>query len=487
MKNNSNFQFILTVVITLIIHLFLLFQNMFAASFFGISSQMDAYNIAFNITTFIFSFFAVSVTTVLIPSLNNKNSTNASNTFITIFAVIVLILVCAIFLFSHSITNIVFDNPLIPNIVFILTVGFLFKAFTGILIAIFQVNNSFVIPKLIQAISAVIVVILLLFTNGQSIMYYSIAISLGFIVEFFVNLYLLKKQNINYRYKITFDLKNQEFRSMMVNFFPVFFSTALYQIMLLINITIAENLGEGNVSILTYSNQLYGMVNALLIVNLLAFMFPKLVKLISSNNSVSIAKLEDYIIVALTLMTFIVIEFYLHGRDAIAILFQRGLFDASVTDIVFDLSFLYFLLLPFGAVRDLFYRYFYADNDTFTPFRNSIVVSIINIVLSIILSNFFGLFGIVLGTVIAGIFSLIMIILKFKKKYNAIFNLKVITIECIKVIVIGCLIILIGKFIFGYFMDYNIIIRNLFLIPFSSILFFGLLFLFKGRLFSIRI
>lgn len=460
---------------------------MIAAADFGISNQMDAYNISFNITTFIFSFFSVSVTTVLIPSMANKKSLTGTNTFITFFASVVLFIVFVIFLFGPKLLNIFYHNTLISTILLILTVGFLFKAFTGVLIAIYQVNDNFVLPKIIQALSALVVVVLLLFNGTQAILYYSAMISLGFIVEFFINLILLKKKNINYHYSFSLDFKDKEFRIMFFNFIPIFFSTALFQTMLLINVLIAERLGTGNVSILTYGNQLFAMVNSLLVVNILAILFPKLVRLITSDKKASIVKLEEYMIVVLTLMIFILAEFYLHGRDALVILFERGLFDASATEIVFQLSLIYFLLLPFGAVRDLFYRYFYADNDTKTPFKNSIIVSILNIALSIILSINFGIYGIVLGTVIAGILSVIMIIIRFKKKYNALFSIKVITIEIFKLIVIGCMVIGLEKLVFGYFAELYIIIRNLLLIPFSSILFFGLLYIFKGRIFTIRI
>lgn len=487
MKNSSNFQLNLTIIITLLIHLFLLLQNMFAAYYFGISSQMDAYNIAFNITTFIFSFFAVSVTTVLIPSLNN-NSTNASNTFITTFGIVVLLIVLLIFLLIEKVTTIFFHNSTIPNIVYILTIGFIFKAFTGIIIAFFQFNNSFVTPKLVQAFSAVLVVTILFFADLSNIIYFSIAISLGFIVEFFINILLIKRKKIDYKYKIKLELKNKEFRRMMANFFPIFFSTALYQVMLLINIAIAENLGDGNVSILTYSNQLFGMINALLVVNLLTFLFPKLVKLISINKESSIAKLEDYIIIAITIMSFTFIAFFIHGKDVITIIFQRGLFDSSVTEVVYSLSVLYFLLLPIGAVRDLFYRYFYADNDTFTPFKNSIIVSILNISLSVVLSKYFGLYGIVIGTVLAGMLSLIMIVVRFKKKYHdSIFNIKMLFVESIKLVFIGCLLIVTWDLLNPYYVNFNIYSRILFFLPLSTIFFFSFLFVMRGKFFSIRV
>ncbi|MCP1493986.1 putative peptidoglycan lipid II flippase [Peribacillus frigoritolerans] len=480
-KNNLTSQFLMTICSTLLLQFFLLYQNVIAASNFGISYKMDAYNISFNITTFIFSFFAVSVTTVLVPALIKNNNSKGVNTFITVFGILVLFVVLLIVVGGNKVAPIFGQNPLVSTLLIILSCGYLFRAFTGIFIAIFQVNHSFVLPKMIQAVTAMVVVLFLIIKEDQSIIYYSIVISLGFFMEFIVQVVFLKIKKIKYSYKVTFDLKNKEFKNMVVNFFPLFFSTALFQVTILINIFIATKLGTGSVSLLTYSTQLYGMVNSLLVVNLLAIMFPKLVRLISNNKKESRNTLEKYIILLITIMIYILTEFIIHGRDMIAILFERGLFDTNVTNSVYSLSILYFILLPIGAVRDLFYRYFYGDNDTKTPFRNSILISIINIFLSIILSIYFGIFGIVLGTVLSGTLSMFLIYLRFRKKYNVHLNVTRIIIELLK--------LLFAMVIVGLLMKQLLMLglENLLLIPISTIIFFLTLYLLKGRVFSIRI
>ena len=70
---------------------------------------------------------------------------------------------------------------------------------------------------------------------------------------------------------------------------------------------------------------------------------------------------------------------------------------------------LYMLGIPINSMRDLMYRYFYAKGDTITPFKNSLIVSILNILISIILSGYMQVNGIILGTVITSYISFIMI------------------------------------------------------------------------------
>lgn len=67
---------------------------------------------------------------------------------------------------------------------------------------------------------------------------------------------------------------------------------------------------------------------------------------------------------------------------------------------VYICTLIYIFGLPINAFRDLIYRYFYARGDTLTPFRNSLLISFFNIIISVILARFIDIYGIVLGTVI---------------------------------------------------------------------------------------
>src|SRR5690606_28280281 len=126
--------------------------------------------------------------------------------------------------------------------------------------------------------------------------------------------------------------------------------------------------------------------------------------------------------------------FYSIGREGISILFERGEFTSENTTKVFLVSLILSISLPSNGLRDLMYRYFYINKDTYTPFKNSIVVSLINITLSIILSIFIGLPGVVLGTVLASFLSLVFISIKFKNKFQIHFNINTFIFENGKII-----------------------------------------------------
>ena len=111
------------------------------------------------------------------------------------------------------------------------------------------------------------------------------------------------------------------------------------------------------------------------------------------------------------------------------------------------------------------YRYFYALGDTITAAKNSVLVGIINIVISILLSMWIGLYGIVLGTIIASAVSLIAILIKFKR----IIGFEIVFSNVIKTYVSSELVMIASMFIVFITKKYVSIQSNI-----ISILIFGI-------------
>lgn len=137
-------------------------------------------------------------------------------------------------------------------------------------------------------------------------------------------------------------------------------------------------------------------------------------------------------------------------------------------------------------MRDLIYRYFYVKGDTLTPFKNSITVSLLNIIMSLILSNFFGVYGIVLGTMITSYISLLMIIIKFIKKYGFKYNKRSFFAENSKVLIITMVSILIVGYIKKYLAVQSEVLNIMFYVPISLFIFITLLYLLKSKVFRIN-
>lgn len=220
------------------------------------------------------------------------------------------------------------------------------------------------------------------------------------------------------------------------------------------------------------------LINTVILSNIMTYFYPKIAKDI--NNEDGQKKLFDLGIYIIGIMVFMVVGFITVGRDAIVVLYERGNFTSSVTSTVYMCTLIYVLGLPINAFRDLIYRYFYAKGDTLTPFRNSLLISFLNIVISIILARFIGIYGIVLGTLITSYMSLGIILFKFSRKFGFNYNKKLFVIRNTMICGIA-LITLVGVFVIrGGFSDLGSLM-NLILYGVCTILIYtcGILFLSK--------
>ena len=230
----------------------------------------------------------------------------------------------------------------------------------------------------------------------------------------------------------------------------------------MIDTIIASRLDTGKLTVLNYSNQIANMVNTILIGNLLLYSYPKIVAKIEDNGNQKI--FWEQVGVFHLIVCLIIAGFISVGQEGITVLFQHGKFSSDASNAVFIGSFIYIAGQQINIVRDLIYRYFYAKGDTKTPAGNSVLVSITNIVLSIILVRVIGFYGIALGTVGASLLSLVVIMVNFKKKIG----FEVSLVKIIKPLAKNIIVMIITIFVTNLSKNYWAIDNEIF-----SILFYG--------------
>ena len=118
------------------------------------------------------------------------------------------------------------------------------------------------------------------------------------------------------------------------------------------------------------------------------------------------------------LVCLIVIGFISVGREFIGLLYEHGEFSSQAATSVYICMSIYVFDQQNNIVRDLVYRYFFAFGETKITVKNGVITSTVNIIFSLILSQFLGVYGIILGTYVAGLVSLCCIILRLKKTYG---------------------------------------------------------------------
>lgn len=445
-------KLVLMVTLSCVTQIMMLMKSSIVAGTFGISSDMDSYNFANSISTFILSFVTAGVSTIVIPCYVKKTERKSINTFLTIILFGMVITTAFVLLLRNQIISLITEQNddfvnMTGNIVTILVIANLFSIFTSITSAYFQYVDKFNLPKIIALFSQVAVIVSVMMFSNITILQYAIIVGFGIVLNSVIDVLFAIKAG--WCYKPAFDVKDVETKKMICTFIPMLFGSGVYQLSLLIDSSIASRLNTGAITLLNYSNQISSMINTLLVSNLLTYFYPKLVKDIKQNKNQHCFWEKTMFLHAI--MCLVVAGYTVIGHEGIALLFEHGKFDADATSSVFTLGFVYILSQPMNVVRDLIYRYFYSFDDTKSVTFNSTLATAVNIVFSLLLIHFIDVYGIVLGTAISSLISLITIMFRFKKKYGYGENVCRIIVQYIRTIlitIVSILVVLMTKHLF---------------------------------------
>ncbi|MBQ9801544.1 MAG: polysaccharide biosynthesis C-terminal domain-containing protein [Clostridia bacterium] len=405
---------------------------------FGVSAEMDAYNFANSIVTFVLSFVIAGVSTVVIPCYVKKEKKQYVDSFITIVFGAVFVASLGIVIFKDLIISSVSGRDaafaqVAGNVLIILFLGNIFYFFTCATVAHFQCIGKYNIPKVVALLSQAGVVGCLLLLKDITIIQYAVIISVGVAVNGLIDIGIAFVYK--WRYRPRLHIKSPQTGALLKLFLPILFSTGVYQLSLLVDSAIASRLDTGNITILNYANQISSMINTLIVGNLLVYLYPKIVKDRDDQKGRENFWKSSYFFYFV--MCLVAVGYVVIGHEGVAVLFERGKFDADATRRVFLLSLLYVLVQPFNVIRDLVYRYFYAFSDTATPTKNSIIAGVVHLVLSLVLARWMGVVGIVLGTVLSSLVSLVAIMIKFKKIFGFGVKFKSILLQYLRTLLIA--------------------------------------------------
>lgn len=434
-KKNA-MQLLMMIFLTCLSQVIALYKSRFTAVNFGASDYMDAYNFALNIATFVFAFITTGVTTVVIPAYVKKSDRKAVDSFITIIYISVIIIIGLVLFFRIPLTNVLTNRgddftAIVGDFLFVTFLIQGISAFLAVTTGYFQSINKYTTPKMILLLSNLLVAIALILGLVNDIEAYLGLLVLGALVSLVFDVVIAIV--MGFRFKPTFDLKNEELHKMLHVFLPTLFSSGVYKIHTMVDTTIATSLAEGQVTILSYSTQIITMVNSVIVGNLTVYAYPKIIAQMEKEDSKR--AFWDYVIFFHAAVVLLVVGFFNIGKEGVTLLFYGGKFTMDDVTLLYICTCVYIFGQQFNIVRDLIYRYFYAKGNTKDTLKNSVFVSITNICLCLILVQFWGVIGIILGTVLSSLISLCMIMVRFKKAYGLGIGIKGILVECGKNII----------------------------------------------------
>ncbi len=349
---------------------------------------------------------------------------------------------------------------------------------------------SMAITPVILNLSLIFVLLLFFRANDKvEISYFlSLSISVAGVIQLFWLFLNLKRHNLilNFSTKDIFK-KNRETSKFFKLLLPAIVGNGAYQINLLIDMILASTLPDGSISYLYYADRVNQLPLGVLGIAISTALLPILSKQVKekeiskANKSISSA-IKFGIIFSIPSFTGILI----FSEEIISFLFLRGAFlseDVQLTSKA--LMALCFGLPAFIMIKILVVPFF-ANEDTKTPIKISILCMIINLILNLILIRDFLHVGLAISTSISAWINALILVYILKKKLHYSFDMKVLRVF-LKVVISSVLmaysVLEIYKYSYINFTYYIFFDKNFNLIMciISGIIIYALLLYFIGR------
>lgn len=452
---------LLIMIITILSKVFGFLREITLSYLYGASNISDAYLISITIPSVIFGFVAAGLGAGYIPMyskiLQNDGEAEAerfTSNLINIIIVICTIIIFAGLLFTDQIVKLFafgFEGETLALTVQFTKISLLAIYFTGI-VAIFsgylQIKGNYIIPALIGLPLNFFIIMSIIISPSTNIL----VLALGYIIAVASQVLLMipyMRKN-KYKYKMTFDLKDNYIINMAHIALPIILGVSVNQINVLVDRTIASQIAVGGISALNYADRLNGFVQGIFVLSIATVIYPVISKMAAQKDMMRFKKSLAEAITGINLLVIpATVGFMVFAVPIISVLFRRGEFDNQAVLMTSYALFFYSIGMAGFGLRDILSRAFYSMQDTKTPMINASIGMLLNIILNIILSKYMGIGGLALATSIAATFTTFLLFVNLRRKIGP-FGMKQISISFLKVLFASLIMGLFAKLSFDY-------------------------------------
>ena len=443
-------------------------RDILIAVFLGTSLFADAFFVAFRLpNTFRRLFAEGTFNAAFIPSYAGalaKNKKNADNFAKQVFNLLFIILLFLVLL----------AEIFMPQLIFLIAPGFyrdpeklklavdlsritfpflFFVCLASFFSAILNSYNKFAIAAAAPIILNVVLIGSLFFSQFFSfpdVVILSYAVSVAGFLQLVTLLYFVRK---NFKPILSIKIKiNKEIKFFFKKLLPSIFSSGVTQINILTG-TIIASFQSGAVSYLYYADRVYQINLAIAGIAVGTVMLPELSKHIKNNKYDQINNLQNRSLeLCLFLSVPAAVALFLASEEIITSLFGYGSFGKdSVINTSLALAFFAFGVPAFSLLK-IFSNYFFARNDTKTPFHLSMISVVLNIIISV---SFFRNLGFIIIPIATSISSWINVLFHFYfiKKRNFYNFDKIIVYKFPRIILSTVVMGVILYLLLGFFSD----------------------------------
>jgi len=400
---------------------------------FGSGMETDTYFVAMTATVIIVGTIGAALNTTLIPIFSDIGERHGRRGKLKYLNNIVNIV------FFSSIVIVILGYIFSPIVIKILAKDFVGEQFDlavslnriGIPIAIFlgfsyvfsgYLHSSQIFgPPAIAGLpyNFVFITYLLFFSKTSSISTLMIITVIASSTQFLILLPAVRHSG--YRYKLKIDLRDRYLKKAMFLILPVLLGSAVQQINIIIDKTLASGLVEGSISALNYAAKINDMVIAVFIMAITTVIFPMLSKAFYNEDTEKIKDILGQGVNIILLITVpATIGIIILAEPMVYLFFQRGEFSPTATIMTSGALVFYAIGLIGTSLRLMLNKVYYSFQDTLTPMINGGIAVIINLILNLLLIKSMGHRGLALATSISASVTTIMLFLSLRKKIGPI-------------------------------------------------------------------
>lgn len=387
-----------TTVLALLLKLSGFIRESVIASQFGISAETDGYNLAFGFITLVVAMIATGFNNVFLPMYvkrraNGEPDTNA-NALLNWTVILFVIISIVGWLLAKDFVPFIYGNmseEVEVIAVKITQIFFLFMtmiALSGLLESYLQSRRIFVPTQLAKLLATLCSAVFALFFSDVWGIY---AVAYGFVFGTVLGAAIQSFYLIRSDYQWRPDLKMEsDFRkAFIILIIPSLLNSVVGQFNLFVNRFFASGIGEGPVTILSYSSLITSIPPAIYSISLAAIIFTLMseqVEKIDQFKQTFFRGMELSLVILLPVAIGLIVV----GDSVISFIYERGAFTANDTQLVYVALLLYVPTIVFQGMQLMLSKSMYARGKTVVVFRISVTTILVNFFMNWLLVDRYG-------------------------------------------------------------------------------------------------
>lgn len=421
-------------ILTVIAKVIAFGREMVIAYSYGAAFSTDAYFLAEGLAANIIYAFTAALSVAFVPLYIENKKAHSQDFVVTSLAAAGIVSACisgVVFLGSDKIAHIIapaYDTVQLRQVALyiqILAIGMLFPLFTNIFSSILNAERIYgytAFTGIIYSFTAILFSIV--FCKSLGVLALVISIPVSYFLQCVV-LFLRTRKVVSFCGKPNF--RDTRMKSLLKMSLPILLSNTVVEINQTVDRLLAAGFGEGAVSALSYSKTLSSFLNSLFTSTIITVLFTELSYDAGRENLFTyIGTLKKGSLILLILSLPIVFVIIFSDYDIVNIVYGRGVFNEQAVILTSKAFACYSIVFPFTVLQAYLVKAFYALEDTISPMKNGIFCIVVNIILSILLSDQFGFEGIAVATSISTVIAVLLLLGRLKKKIGTmrIFRMK---------------------------------------------------------------